>query len=183
MFTGNEPVLDSQTVAPSDCRCVPSYASYWAGEPEVGRLVYNSHEWALHAIEAQIELSGREVTEMHGKANIVIGTAEEAIANCDDAIRINPEDAEIYFRRGLARKILRQISLAKSDLKCARSLAQKQGRKGLLRSIERELENLNTKTFRVEPHSSEYAPGVDPDKLKEILYDLDDEHFARKNLK
>lgn len=120
---------------------------------------------------------------MHGKAKIVICTAEEAIATCDDAIRINPDDAEIYFRRGLARKTLRQISLAKSDLKCARSLAQKQGRKRLLRSIEQELENLNTKTFRVEPHSSEYAPGVDPDKLKEILYDLDDEHFARKNLK
>ncbi|MCY4080946.1 MAG: hypothetical protein OXF54_11925 [Caldilineaceae bacterium] len=145
--------------------------------------MYNSHEWAPHVIEAHLELCGREVTEMHGKAKIVICTAEEAIATCDDAIRINPDDAEIYFRRGLARKTLRQISLAKSDLKCARSLAQKQGRKRLLRSIEQELENLNTKTFRVEPHSSEYAPGVDPDKLKEILYDLDDEHFARKNLK
>jgi len=120
---------------------------------------------------------------MHRKAEIVIGSAEEAIANCDDAIRINPDDAEIYFRRALARKILRQISLAKSDLKCAHSLARKQGRKRLLRSIEQELEKLNTKTFRVEPHSSEYAPGIDPDKLKEILYDLDDEHFARKNLK
>ncbi len=120
---------------------------------------------------------------MHGHAKNAIGTAEDAIANCDNALRINPDDAEVYFKRGLARKVLRQILLAKSDLKCARSLAQKQGREGLLHLIEQELEELNTKTFRVEPHSSEYAPGVDPDKLKEILYDLDDEHFARKNLK
>ncbi|MCY3710324.1 MAG: hypothetical protein OXG26_15635 [Caldilineaceae bacterium] len=120
---------------------------------------------------------------MRGKAKNALRTVEEAIAICDDAIRINPDDAEVYFRRGLARKALQQPQLAKNDLKCARSLAQEQGRKNLLRSIDQELENLNTKTFRVEPHSSEYVPGVDPDKLKEVLYDLDDEHFVRKNLK
>ena len=120
---------------------------------------------------------------MQGQSKNALGRVEEAIANLDAAIRINPEDAEVYFKRGLARKALRQLALAKNDLKCAQSLAQKQGLAELSRFIRRELDNLNVKPFRVIPHSSEYVPGVEPDRLKEKLHDLDDELFLRKSLK
>jgi tetratricopeptide (TPR) repeat protein len=120
---------------------------------------------------------------MRGQTKNALGRVEEAIANLDAAIRINPEDAEVYLKRGLARKTLRQLALAKNDLKCAQSLAQKQGLAELSLFISRELDQLNEEPFKVEPHSSEYVPGVDPDRLKEKLHDLDDELFLRKSLK
>ncbi len=48
-------------------------------------------------------------------------------------------------------------------------------------SYKHELENLNMKPFRVVPHSSEYVPGVDPKRLKEKIYELDDELFVKKS--
>ena len=57
---------------------------------------------------------GGEVSEMRGQTKDALGKVEEAIANFDAALRINPEDAEVYFKRGLARKALRQLALAKN---------------------------------------------------------------------
>ncbi len=124
---------------------------------------------------------GVGVSEMRGKSKKALSRVEEAIANYDAAIRIDPEDAEVYFKRGLARKALRQLALAKNDFRCARSLVQKQGLAELSFSINRELDQLNKEQFKVEPHSSEYASGVDPDNLKDLLHDLDDAIFITKN--
>lgn len=35
--------------------------------------------------------------------------------------------------------------------------------------------------FRVRPVSRGFAPGVDPDKLKELLNEMDEEEFLRKH--
>ncbi len=118
---------------------------------------------------------------MRGQSKKALSRVEEAIANYDAAIRIDPEDAEVYFKRGLARKALGQLALAKNDFRCAQSLAQKQGLAELSFSINRELDQFNKEPFKVEPYSSKYAPGVDSDKLKDLLHDLDDELFIRKN--
>ncbi len=126
---------------------------------------------------------GGEVSEMRGQTKDDLGKVEEAIANFDAAIRINPEDAEVYFKRGLARKALRQFALAKRDFEHAKNLAQEQGLKELLSYIDQESKNLDVKPFRVIPHSSEYVPGVNPDRLKEKFHDLDDELFLRKSSK
>ena len=126
---------------------------------------------------------GGEVSEMRGQSKSAFSRVEKAIASLDAAIRINPEDAEVYFKRGLARKALRQLALAKNDFRCAQSLAQKQGLAELSFSVDRELDQLNKEPFKVEPHSSEYVSGVDPDNLKEFLHDLDDALFIRKSAK
>lgn len=118
---------------------------------------------------------------MPGQSKKALSSVEEAIANLDAAIRINPEDAESYLNRGLARKVLRQLALAKDDLRYALSLAQEQGLAELSFLINRELDQLNQEPFKVEPYSSKNVSGVDPDKLKDLLHDLDDELFIRKN--
>ena len=44
-----------------------------------------------------------------------------------------------------------------------------------------EQERLARRVFEVVPHSSGYVEGIDPNKLKEILCDLDDDRFREKN--
>ncbi len=118
-----------------------------------------------------------------GQSKAMLGLHEEAIADFDATLRITPDNAVVYYKRGLARKDLRQYASAKRDFERAKTLAQEQGLKELLSDINHELNNLNVEPFRVIPHSSEYVPGVDPDRLKEKLHDLDDELFLRKSLK
>ena len=36
--------------------------------------------------------------------------------------------------------------------------------------------------FRVVPNQSGFAPGVDPDQIKEILYEMELEDYQRKNV-
>ena len=36
--------------------------------------------------------------------------------------------------------------------------------------------------FRVVPHRSGFAPGVDPDQIKEILYEMELEDYRRKGV-
>ena len=110
----------------------------------------------------------------------MLGLHKEAIADFDTALRITPDDAETYYMRGAVRKTLRQNASAKKDFEHAKNLAQEQGLKDLLSYIDHELSNLDVKPFRVIPHSSEYVPGANPDRLKEKLQDLDDELFLRK---
>ena len=95
---------------------------------------------------------------MREQTKNALGRVQDEIANLDAAIRINPEDAEVYFKRGLARKALRQFALAKRDFEHAKNLAQEQGLKELLSYIDQESKNLNVKPFRVIPHRQRICP-------------------------
>ncbi len=107
--------------------------------------------------------------------------AEEAIADHDAAIPTLRQYAAAYYVRGIANKFLRKFSAAREDFERGRTLAQEQGLTGLLQLIGQELEDLNSKPFQVVPHRSGYAEGVDSDKLKENLGDMDDDRFVEKN--
>ena len=37
------------------------------------------------------------------------------------------------------------------------------------------------KRFRVEPHSCQFKPGIDPDKMNQLLDELEVEEFARRH--
>ena len=140
---------------------------------------------AIEQYDSAANLNPRDATTYanRGQSKAMLGLHEEAIADFDATLRITPDNAVVYYKRGLARKDLRQYASAKRDFERAKTLAQEQGLKELLSYINHELNNLNVKPFRVIPHSSEYVPGVDPDRLKEKLHDLDDELFLRKSLK
>ena len=140
---------------------------------------------AIEQYDSAANLNPRDATTYanRGQSKAMLGLHEEAIADFAAALRITPDNAVVYYKRGLARKDLRQYASAKRDFERAKTLAQEQGIKELLSYINHELNNLNVKPFRVIPHSSEYVPGVDPDRLKEKLHDLDDELFLRKSLK
>ena len=51
-----------------------------------------------------------------------LGDSKGAIEDYDNAIRLNPEDADIYYNRGLAKKALGQQKAAKSDFEEAKKL-------------------------------------------------------------
>ena len=75
---------------------------------------------------------------------------------------------------------------AREDLERARTLVQEQGHTVLLQPIEKELDELNrdsanSQPIQVEPHRSGYVPGVDSEKLKEFLADVDDERFTEED--
>lgn len=123
---------------------------------------------------------GGEVSKLRAQTEKTQGRVEGAIASFDAAIRINPEDAEVYFNRGLARKALQQFALAKDDLEYALTLAQEQGLTEFSLFVNRELDKLNEEQFSVEPYSSKYVAGVAPEKLKDKLNELDEELFIRK---
>lgn len=138
---------------------------------------------AIEQYDAAARLNPRDANTFinRGHAKADLGNIDKAIADYDSTLRITPDDAEVYYKRGLARKQLRQIESAKKDFEHAKILAQEQGRKELLSSLEHELKSLNFKPFRVIPHSSEYVPGVNPERLKERIHDLDDELFVKKS--
>jgi len=116
-----------------------------------------------------------------GQSKAILGLHEEAIADFDATLRITLDNAEVYYKRGLARKDLRQFESAKKDFEHAKILAQEQGLRELLSCLEHELKSLNFKPFQVISHSSEFVPGVDPARLKEKIYELDDELFIKKS--
>lgn len=118
-----------------------------------------------------------------GAAKAVLDRHAEAIADYDKALFINREHIEAFNNRGLAHKSLGRFSVAIEDFERAQALAKQQGRAELLQLIGRELESLNPKPFQVVPHSSGYVEGIDPNKLKEILCDLDDDQFLEKDAK
>jgi len=138
---------------------------------------------AIEQNDAAARLNPRDANTFinRGNAKADLGNIDEAIADYDSTLRITPDDAEVYYKRGLARKQLRQIESAKKDFEHAKILAQEQGRKELLSSLEHEWKSLNFKPFRVIPHSSEYVPGVNPERMKERIYELDDELFVKKS--
>ena len=122
-----------------------------------------------------------EVYFNRGNAKANLARYAEAIADYDEAIRIRPCIPKVYLNRGLARKLLQEDAAAMDDFKQARDLAQEQGLTDLLQLVGRELEDLNSKPFQVIPHRSGYVEGVDSEKLKENLGDMDDDRFVEKN--
>ena len=138
---------------------------------------------AIEKYDAAARLNPRDANTSinRGNAKADLGNTDEAIADFDSTLRITPEDAEVYYKRGLARKDLRQIESAKRDFEHAKILAQEQGLRELLSCLEHELKSLNFKPFQVKSHSSEFVPGVDPERLKERIYELDDELFVKKS--
>lgn len=130
-----------------------------------------------------------EAYHNRGTSKAVLGRHAEAIADYDKALHINREYTEAYNNRGLAHKSLGQFSAAIEDFSLARNLAQKQGNAKLLRMLDQELNDMRSKYpqdpvpsfFQVVPHRSGYVEGVDSEKLKEILCDLDDDRFREKN--
>lgn len=138
---------------------------------------------AIEQCDATARLNPRDANTFinRGNSKALLGLHEEAIADFDSTLRISPDDAEVYYRRGLARKDLRQFESAKRDFEHAKILAQEQGLEELLSCLDHELKRLKSKPFRVIPHSSEYVPGVDPERLKERIHELDDELFVKKS--
>ena len=116
-----------------------------------------------------------------GTAKFILGLCKDAVSDYDKVICINPEHIGAYNNRGTAKKSLQQYAAAEEDFKRAQTLAQQQGRAELLQFIGRELDNLYPKTFQVVPHRSGYVEGIDSEKLKEILCDMDDDRFTENN--
>lgn len=115
-----------------------------------------------------------------GTAKFVLGLREEAIEDYDKVIRINPEHVGAYYSRGKAKKSLRQFAEAEEDLKRAQTLAEQQGPAALFQAVGRELDNLYPEPFQVIPHHSGYVEGIDPNKLKEFLFGLNDVRFKEE---
>ena len=91
---------------------------------------------------------------MRGQNRNAWSKAEEEMASDDDALRTTPVVSESCDMRGTAGESLQQHASVHKD---------------------QEL-----KLFREIPHSSEYAPGIDPDCLKEKLYHLDDNLYHER---
>ena len=75
---------------------------------------------------------------------------------------------------------------AREDLERARTLVQEQGHTVLLQPIEKKFDELNrdsanSQPIQVAPHRSGYVEGIDSEKLKETLCDMDDDRFIEKN--
>ena len=149
----------------------------------VALCAIGNSQMAIEQYDAATVLNPRDagVYARRGNSKAMLGLHQEAIAHFDANLRITQDDAEVYYQRGLARKALRQFESARRDFEDAKTLAKEQGPKELLSYLNHEMKNLNLKPFRVIPHSSEYVPGVDPKRLKEKIYELDDELFAKKS--
>ena len=69
---------------------------------------------------------------------------EEAIADFDEALRLDPEDAVALCYRGIAAKSLGQKEEAMENLKQAQALATKQGLSELVQLSQKELGTLSS---------------------------------------
>ena len=138
---------------------------------------------AIEQYDEAAKLNPRDASTFinRGNSKALLGLHEEAIADFDATLRNTLDNAEVYYKRGLARKDLRQFESAKKDFEHAKILAQEQGLRELLSRLEHELKSLNFKPFQVISHSSEFVPGVDPARLKEKIYEFDDELFVKKS--
>ncbi|MGA2736297.1 MAG: hypothetical protein ABSG65_02480 [Bryobacteraceae bacterium] len=72
----------------------------------------------------------------------------------------------------VAQQIRQRIAQRKSTLKQVVNEALRAG----LSSIEKECKV----QFKVEPHSYQFKPGIDPNKLNQLLDDLEAEEFLKK---
>ena len=78
-----------------------------------------------------------------GNAKTSLGQIEEAIADYDEAIRLNPSFDEAYNNRGLEKIKLNRIDEARQDFETALNLAQVMGNTALMERARLNLENLN----------------------------------------
>ena len=87
-----------------------------------------------------------EFTVIEDGAKLLLGKPNEAIADFDEAIRINPEFIRAYTKRAEAKISLRNIKEAKSDLQTALELAERQQNADLKASITARLQQLDNST-------------------------------------
>ena len=78
-----------------------------------------------------------------GNAKTSLGQIEEATADYDEAIRLNPSFDEAYNNRGLEKIKLNRIDEARQDFETAFNLAQAVGNTDLMERARLNLENLN----------------------------------------
>ena len=78
-----------------------------------------------------------------GNAKTSLGQIEEAIADYDEAIRLNPSFDEAYNNRGFEKIKLNRIDEARQDFETALNLAQAVGNTDLMERARLNLENLN----------------------------------------
>ena len=83
---------------------------------------------------------------VEGGAKLLLSKTNEAIADFDETIRINPEFINAYTNRAQAKIILRSIKEAKSDLQTALELAEQQNDTALKADIEEKLQELKNST-------------------------------------
>ena len=78
-----------------------------------------------------------------GVARAVLGQHDAAIADYDEALRLNPNYAEAYNNRGVAKVQLRRIDEARQDFEMALNLAQATGNPDLVAQAAQALRNLD----------------------------------------
>ena len=73
----------------------------------------------------------------------MLGQHQDAIADCDQAIKLKPDYAAAYLNRGLSYLETNQQEEARRDLETARDLAQQAGKEDLVALADQELRNLD----------------------------------------
>ena len=94
----------------------------------------------------ELNLSGPNLYWVYynrGNAKTSLGQIEEAIADYDEAIRLNPSFDEAYNNRGLEKIKLNRIDEARQDFETALNLAQAVGNTDLMKRARLNLENLD----------------------------------------
>ena len=74
-----------------------------------------------------------------GNDKFRLGQYQGAIADYDQALRLNPDYAAVYYICGLAKHTLGQHQAAIADMKTALKLAQEAGDSALITEIERQI--------------------------------------------
>ena len=74
------------------------------------------------------------------------GNFQEAIKDHSAAITLNPDNAEAYYNRGVAKSKLRNAREAEQDFQTALRLARQNGDEDLIARIEQNLRDIHSDT-------------------------------------